>query len=184
MKRADYLKDRSMSNSTISRFIAHAHHAWLGAFLADNPTTTHRWKVAKMVPGDQEYLETFCNNPDRVRKNTDGAWEINILLPFGCLAPTGVAMNTGAAVDDFTIVADAIMEEILDTSGQIPEPILEALSEKVHQAWQAREKWRSGQVEFDVLNVPYFDLPEDEKWKDRRRVRDMYSAICKDCPAE
>ncbi len=184
MKRADYLNDRTVGNPTIGAFIAKAHNQWLAGFLAENPTAKDRWRPVKMVPGDAAYLETFANNPDRVRKNGDGAWEINILLPFANLAPTGVKMNSSAAVDDFSIVADAILANRLNTSGDITESILEELSDKVHDGWRARESWRSGDPDYDALNIPYSDLPDSEKEKDRVRVRGMYEAICKDCPAE
>lgn len=42
---------------------------------------------------------------------------------------------------------------------------IEVLAAKVHEAWSTRNEWSP------LAKIPYTDLPEDEKEKDRAQIR-------------
>jgi hypothetical protein len=185
IQQSTYLDNATVSNSTIRSFIAKSHNSWLGAFLENSPMEEFRWRPIRYVEGDQSYIDQHANNPDRVMKDKDGKWQTNILLPFKLLSPTGVAMNSKAAIDDFKIVAGAVKEGKVSLEADISDDVLEVLADKVHQAWIVREDWRRGKdADFDKVDVPYAELPDVEKDKDRSRVRQMFEAIKRDCPRE
>lgn len=188
IRRDEYLSNRSVSNRTIQESIARSHNRWLADVLERNPMAEGRWKPLGNEPGDPDYWDKYYpGHADRVRPvpETRGAFEFNLLLPFALLAPSGVAMNSKAALDDFGIVADAVLDGTLSIGQELTSEALEDLSDKVHEGWLVRESWRRGREEsFDRLDIPYAKLPEEEKDKDRARVRAMFAAISRDCPAE
>ena len=91
-------------------------------------------------------------------------------------------MNSSAAITEFQLLAAAISGGTLDPSVDegLQTELLEQLSEKVHDAWIEREKWRKGEASYDSLAIPYAQLPENEKEKDRSRVRAMFGQIRRD----
>lgn len=93
---------------------------------------------------------------ERVKKNSDGT-EGNINVPFNKLHPDWKRENLSAG----KAALIAVRKHKQDT---------EKAAEHVHNEWMKRNPkgdWNAAQ------HVPYKDLPEDEKEKDREHVRTM-----------
>ena len=97
---------------------------------------------------------------ERVKKNSDGT-EGNINVPFNKLHPDWQREN---------LAAGHAAKEAVEKHGND----MEAAAEHIHNEWMKRNPkgdWNAAQ------HVPYKDLPEDEKEKDRVHVRTMQGLL-------
>jgi DNA gyrase inhibitor GyrI len=97
---------------------------------------------------------------ERVKKNSDGT-EGNINVPFNKLHPDWQRENVAAG--------KAALMAIRKHKGNI-----EAAAEHVHNEWMKRNP----KADYNAAqHVPYHELPEDEKEKDRQHVRTMSNIL-------
>ena len=102
------------------------------------------------------------NSIPRIKKNSDGT-EGDINQPFNKIHPDWQKENLAAGQAAY----DAVKKHGND---------IETASEVVHNEWMKRnpkEEWNAAQ------HVPYNELPEEEKEKDRDHVRIMQSILSK-----
>ena len=93
---------------------------------------------------------------DRIKKNSDGS-EGNINVPFDKLHPDWQRENLAAG----KAAAEAVIEFPND---------IEKAAEYIHIEWMKRNP----KADYNAAqHVPYDELPEDEKEKDRVHVRTM-----------
>ena len=93
---------------------------------------------------------------DRIKKNSDGS-EGNINVPFDKLHPDWQRENLAAG----KAAAEAVIEFPND---------IEKAAEHIHIEWMKRNP----KADYNASqHVPYDELPEDEKEKDRVHVRTM-----------
>jgi len=99
---------------------------------------------------------------DRIKKNSDGS-EGNINVPFDKLHPDWQRENLAAG----KAAAEAVIEFPND---------IEKAAEHIHIEWMKRNP----KADYNASqHVPYDELPEDEKEKDRVHVRTMMKLMRK-----
>jgi hypothetical protein len=109
---------------------------------------------------DAKYAETGKPSKERIKKNDDGT-EGDINVPFEKLHPTWKKENLAAG--------KAALEAVQKYGND-----MEKAAEHVHNEWMKRnpkQDWNAAQ------HVPYNELPEAEKEKDRAHVREINSAL-------
>ena len=111
-----------------------------------------------------EWRQNFdpTGTKERVKKNSDGS-EGNINVPFDELHPDWQRENLAAG----QAAAEAVTEFPND---------IEKAAEYIHIEWMKRNP----QADYNAAqHVPYDELPEDEKEKDRVHVRTMMKLMRK-----
>lgn len=109
---------------------------------------------------DPVYAKTGITSQQIIKSNSDGS-EGDINVPFNKLHPDWKKENLNAG------------HAALEAVKKYPNDI-EGSAEHIHNKWMERnpkESWNASQ------HVPYSELPEDEKEKDRVQARTMKSII-------
>lgn len=89
----------------------------------------------------------------------DDAGDVEIAVPFEKLSPYWQAENIKAA--------EFVLNELCQISGEYTSEVVESISAKVHDRWLERNEWADDNPRLDI---PYADLTENEKSKDREQV--------------
>lgn len=126
-------------------------------------------KVASELHEDwrRNYMLEHGNVP-RIKPANDGTdREIDINVPYEKLTPYWQRENHAAA---------CFVVKLIMIDGDIDD---DHLAYQVHNAWLQRNEWAKG----GNLDIPYWDLPQEEKDKDllhvkiARRVIDQYKEV-------
>ena len=89
---------------------------------------------------------------------------INTNVAYEDLPPSWKNANIGAA----NFVVDNIVEDSKTGKDVVNDDYIEGLSSRIHDQWMEDNSWQKDQT--PELFVPYDDLPESEKAKDRDHV--------------
>ena len=137
---------------------------WKETFKKQNPEATTRIKVNvlgkwKNYPQDlekvseEEKIEMEKIIAGNQTFDTPGVCEDILNTPFELLSGKWQAENIGAARFALELVTKATESDAL-----------ESLAEKIHQNWSVNNSWD------DLSKIPYNELPEMEKEKDRQQI--------------
>ena len=130
------------------------HEDWRKSRLKEDGTYEPRWKKIKK---DEKFIAN-AKNSDTVRVTSDGV-EVDIAntsfidLPFDYQ-------------EENLLAAEVVIKILLNQKKSLTPDEIERLSSIVHDEWLKRNEWAKG----GELDVPYKDLPESEKAKDRVQV--------------
>ena len=114
------------------------------------------YRASEMAKGNE--------NPTRMKDDGMGG-QVDILnTSFDQLPPKWQAENNAQAASAIMLVAD-------DLEGAMGN--IEGLAAKVHQQWLSRNSWAAN----GPLGVPYNELPEEEKQKDRDVIEAAYEIL-------
>lgn len=114
------------------------------------------YRAGEMAKGNE--------NPTRMKDDGMGG-QVDILnTPFEQLPPKWQAENNAQAASAIMLVAN-------DLEGAMGN--IEGLAAKVHEQWLSRNSWAAN----GPLGVPYNELPEEEKQKDRDVVEAAYEIL-------
>ena len=103
-------------------------------------------------------------NPTRMKDDGMGG-QVDILnTPFEQLPPKWQAENNAQAASAIMLVAN-------DLEGAMGN--IEGLAAKVHEQWLSRNSWAAN----GALGVPYNELPEEEKQKDKDVISAAYDIL-------
>lgn len=144
---------RLESKKEIVALASRFHEDWRKPRLKEDGTYEPRWKRIKK---DKEFIANAVNS-DTVRVTADGV-EVDIAntsfedLPFD--------------YQEENLLAAEVVVNLLKGKKKLSAEEIEELSSIVHDEWLKRNTWAAG----GELDVPYKDLPEDEKAKDRVQV--------------
>jgi len=129
------------------------HEDWRKPRSKEDGTYEPRWKKIKK---DENFIKKVKNS-DTVRVSPEGV-EVDIAntsfidLPFD--------------YQEENLLAAEVVVKLLDQKRALSPTEIEELSSVVHDEWLKRNDWAKG----GELDVPYKDLPEVEKAKDRVQV--------------
>jgi hypothetical protein len=118
------------------------HDSWLQEYIKANG--------GKCPPRIKKVRKEFAGMPG-VFLGEDGNYYIDIAVPFDKLTPDWQEANTNMA----TFVLN-----MLDKNANLPH---EEYFHEIHEFWLTQNEWARG----GPLGVPYNELPEEEKAKDR-----------------
>jgi hypothetical protein len=164
-------KGSTMSNqnvvASVIGFAAAAHTAWRTDFESSKGSGAERWKST--VDGDwlkANVGQPFCKAAER---------QVNINVPFEQLPADWQIENINAV----NLACTLVMGQIL-AGGELDEQFIEDTAAVIHDQWTLRQRATgkdSTDSWFAGLSVPYSELPEVEKEKDRVFVRGAIS-VC------
>ena len=143
------LENKEEIISLASRF----HEDWRKPRLKEDGTYEPRWKKIKK---DQKFIDN-AKNSETVKVTADGV-EVDIAntsfidLPFD--------------YQEENLLAAEVVVKLLAEKKSLSTAEIEELSSIVHDEWLERNTWAKD----SELDVPYKDLPELEKAKDRVQV--------------
>ena len=123
------------------------------------------WRKARLKGGTHGQADA-AYEPKMKPSGLDDGKEVDIAQHYDKLTPRWQAENKAAASAAIGLVRQAV------ASGKNPQQLssgadMEALADKVHQAWMQRNPKDDHNA---AQHVPYASLPEDEKQKDRDHV--------------
>lgn len=141
-----------------------AHESWREGVIEQNGPDFVRVKPLKS--GDEDWA--FSHADQLLNENGDldpTGSNININVPYEELSDGWKKYQGEATAGTATIVYEAFESgsDLTETS------TVESLSAKEHEKWMAENSWQSEST--PALFVPYEELPEDEKVKDRDRIK-------------
>lgn len=134
----------------VIEFASSAHEAWRKNF-------------------DTSYADTGVPSKQRVKKNSDGS-EADINVPFQQLHPDWQKENLAAG----EAALYAVSVEYQTSQKHTGNTFMEIAAEHIHNEWMKRnpkQDWNAAQ------HVPYHDLSEEEKQKDRVQVQQISGIV-------
>lgn len=151
-------------------FVAEAHNTWRKGFEAAKGVGAVRMKPT--VDGDwlkANAGQPFCDPAQR---------QVNINIGFEALPADKQVENINSAAVACTLVFGQVL-----SGGELDADFIEAASAEIHVQWVLRQRalgMDGTDGYFAALAVPYSELPENEKEKDREIVRGairLYNSI-------
>ena len=118
---------------------------------------------------DTSYAETGVPSKQRVKKNSDGT-EADINVPFEQLHRDWQKENLAAG----EAALYAVSVEYQASQKHTGNTFMEIAAEHIHNEWMKRNPKQDYNA---AQHVPYQDLPEDEKQKDRVQVQKISEII-------
>ena len=145
---------KQQENELINQFAAAAHEAWRKGF-------------------DQVYAETGVPSKQRVQKNSDGT-EADINVSFDKLHQDWQREKLEAGKAALVATSYDVHLKARKNSSNTNVSYIDIAAEHIHNEWMKRNpkaEWNAAQ------HVPYRDLPEKEKEKDRVQAREMTGLV-------
>lgn len=125
------------------------------------------WRATRAI-GDGKYEPRIKTTKDEAWIKVHGTSEVDIANTcFEDLPKDWQGENLIAGNEAVDLAFDMVVEDEI-----APEKI-EELSSKVHDSWLLRNEWAKG----GELDVPYVELPESEKAKDRDQILDAIDLL-------
>lgn len=145
---------KQQESQLINQFASAAHEAWRKGF-------------------DPVYAETGVPSKQRVKKNSDGT-EADINVSFDQLHPDWKKENLEAGKAALVATSYELHTNARKNPNNSNVSYIDIAAEHIHNEWMKRNpkaEWNAAQ------HVPYADLPESEKEKDRVQAREMTGLV-------